>query len=963
MNRTTPSVGSVENGYRFKGGDPAQESSWEQVGPVDVSTEWGSGARQLPNGTIERVGPRGGVTKLSAAATNGGGGGEALVGADARARFMLGLGPLKASQANLAELERDGNPLNQNWGAALLDQATEVPFLRNIGDSAARTWGGDDYGRYTQAAASYESALLPIMSGAAVTPSEAQRIIRADLPQLGDSPEVLRRKAENRAMRINGVAKGIGEEAPFLPAVEDGDNGLPSYPGIKRMTAGITESPLPGGGYGGGGSTPGGSPDTAIDYTSTPPDQLVQLLANGGWVRQGNGEPYQVPAGSVRRDAQQEGDQQVANGVVQRPQSVRQIVDERDGMNGFLRRIDAGVRGAADTMTFGFADELAAGANTVLPLDRGSRSLWQDGLGDAWKHNIAMQRGIDQSDAREVPVSRGAGQLAGVLAAPGALQAARWTAQAGNGAGLLARGAVTGGAFGGAYGAGAGQGNPIERLPEAGSGAAWGAAAGGVATPLAGPLAQFIARPVQRAGLFGGRVAGRAMQAAGFDGPGRALEAAATPNALNSGLDSLMMRTRPQGLSERAAEFRSVGIDPTLADVVDDGSRGLMRAMATRQTPGRTAAREFADSRAAGLQDRLSVQARRNLSDDARSPLQMREEITARRSAQADQSFGAVRNEPIHPERSVIEALRAPATRTAIEEAATAALNRGDGDTANLLRQLVDGALDDPSGVNMTVGIADRISRSLNGRAEGFQRSGNNDAASSFFSLAERLRGSARQQVPGYDEALRAYSADSGLAQATEIGEQFLSMEADDFAAAVARLNPEERAIAQAAARRAVERAAGTQGAAPGVAQRLSNGREQGIRTAALAPDPQAFQNAVGLERQALMNARGVNPMQGSPTAANSQDAANLSGAVDVAMDIGTANAPSLMRRMVAQVQSMGFDDREAEAVITAAIDPAQTDALIEYLSRAMPRPEAARMVAYVRSQVGTNAGVNSQGR
>lgn len=934
MNKPPPDIGTVENGYRYKGGDPAQESSWEQVGVVDVSAEYGAGARQLPNGTIERIGPRGGVTKIASASS---GVGDALVGADARARFMLGIGPLTQAQNNFRDLEEGGrNPLNQNWGAALIDQATEVPFLRNIGDAAAKAWGGEDYQRYAQAVASYESALMPIMSGAAVTPSEAQRLIRADLPQLGDSEEVLRRKAANREMRINGVAQGIGQEAPFLPVVADGRDGMPSYPSIERLTRDAHEFPMPEGGY---GPRPG---DVRVTQEALAPEDTPESLRAQGYVYD--------PARDIWSRTRQE----------QVPMSAEQAVEDRRGLNGFVRRADAVARGAADMLSFGFADEAAAIGDSIIPLSRGSRSLWSDGFEDAFAHNLAMQRGGDAADRTDVPVSRMAGQGLGVGLGVGAALSKTGAKLASGLPSFLraeakptgatraipeimrrGRNAARAGLFGGGGAALAAAGENEGNIPERLAAGARAAPLGAILGTAAGPAVEAIARPV---GLFGRRVMNRV-----------------------SSLDDLVRRMSiPADAAEQAALMRSQGLSPTITDLADDAGRGQLRALATRQTPARQAARDFSEGRANDLQDRLSVQARRNVSDDPRSPLQMREEITRRRSAEADAAFGAVRNEAVQPERGVIEALRAPATRSAIEEAATAALNHGDGATANALRQLVDGALDDPNGVQLTVGMADRISRSLNGRAEALQRGGNNDAASAYFSLAQQLRGTARQQVPGYDSALRSYAADSGLADAIDLGERFLSMEADEFAAAAARLSPDERAVAQAAARRAIERAGGTQGAAPGVARRLSGGREQQARNAALLDDPQTFQQAVGMEHQAVQNAGAINPMRGSPTAPSMQDAMKMAGeAIGTAQDVVGGNVPGLMSRVASSFKTMGFNDQEAEMVVMAAIDPAQTDRILQILAQSVgpERAQRAVMAAKYAMIQNTGEGVGSQGQ
>lgn len=186
-----PKVGEIVDGYSYSGGDPNSQKSWKWVGD-------GSQA---------------------AAQLQGDAPGEPLTpGSESRTRVILGLGPSIEAQRQMYASEgwKPGtpnptgkNPLTSDWGASMLEA---IPF---DGGAAARLAGGEDYQRYTQAAKTFESAFLPILSGAAVTPSEAQRMLRAAVPQFGDSPSILAQKAKQRAMMINGAADLAGRPRPF----------------------------------------------------------------------------------------------------------------------------------------------------------------------------------------------------------------------------------------------------------------------------------------------------------------------------------------------------------------------------------------------------------------------------------------------------------------------------------------------------------------------------------------------------------------------------------------------------------------------------------------------------------------------------------------------------------------------------------------------------------------------------
>lgn len=139
-----------------------------------------------------------------------------LAGAESRTRLALGLDPSIRAQQNLYKEEgwtgdKPANPLNSLRGAV----ADFIDGDDNNASALSKFVGGQKYQNYNQAAKTFESAFLPILSGAAVSPSEAQRMIRASLPQRGDSPETLARKAQNRAEMINGAAELSGRPVPF----------------------------------------------------------------------------------------------------------------------------------------------------------------------------------------------------------------------------------------------------------------------------------------------------------------------------------------------------------------------------------------------------------------------------------------------------------------------------------------------------------------------------------------------------------------------------------------------------------------------------------------------------------------------------------------------------------------------------------------------------------------------------
>jgi hypothetical protein len=138
-------------------------------------------------------------------------------------------------------------------------------------------------------------------------------------------------------------------------------------------------------------------------------------------------------------------------------------------------RLDAGVRGVADTLTWGTADEIAAKAGDLTGIG-GERGNYEG--------NLKLQRAVDRADEEINPGARFAGQIAGGIGnAAGVVRsgASLGAKAAQGGAGWFIRmlGSAADGAIGaGLYGAGSGDGmydrarNAADNVP---LGAAFGA--------------------------------------------------------------------------------------------------------------------------------------------------------------------------------------------------------------------------------------------------------------------------------------------------------------------------------------------------------------------------------------------------------------------------------------------------------------------------------------------------------
>lgn len=136
---------------------------------------------------------------------------------------------------------------------------------------------------------------------------------------------------------------------------------------------------------------------------------------------------------------------------------------------GILRTVDDAVRGAADMLTLGQSDEIAA-----------KLGEWTGIGGEAGNYdaNLEAQRTRDDQGG----AARMVGQVAGALMLPGAA------------AGSMGRSALQGAAMGGAYGFGSGEGGLAPRLESAGIGAATGGAVGGAVRGVTNTLTKKAAQ-------------------------------------------------------------------------------------------------------------------------------------------------------------------------------------------------------------------------------------------------------------------------------------------------------------------------------------------------------------------------------------------------------------------------------------------------------------------------------------
>lgn len=578
-----------------------------------------------------------------------------------------------------------------------------------------------------------------------------------------------------------------------------------------------------------------------------------------------------------------------------------------DEITGFMANVNRGL---------GIGDEMAAGAQMVSNALTGRRPI--KGVTDlpaAYRDAMAGQRAVEDDFAERRPLTaagaRGTGMAVTAAVPSGA------TVASGNALMAGLRGATGAAASGYGYGL-ADRGTLEERVKNANVSAA-------VAAPLG----------------FGAGAAASALTGRARSAPERAVRQLAQRSHVT-----------PDDMRANAADIRSNGFaGPTLVDVTDESGRAVIRAAASRQTPARQTAREFAESRALDLPDRIGQQARRTLSDDPRAPAEIANELGEARRLAGNADFGAVRGERVALTPDAVAALRTDDGRDAIRAAAAASLRSMNPEERAIgaeLNRLAGEVLDRPGEVQITVGMAQSISESLFDAADAAARAGRNRMAGSLGDLARAVRNNAADNVPGYRSALDNYAAQSAVMEAAERGEDFLRRNTDEFVAETPAPGQPGNLLARATARRAIERAAGENpSAAPGVARRLSTAPEQRARNEALLGDEAgAFEAGMATEARMVQNATDISPRTGSQTQLRAQDAANLADGIRDVTAIASGNPAGILSVVLNRLRTAGMSDGDARALVELSVDPTRLNEAIAYLeAMGANRQQAANIV------------------
>lgn len=144
----------------------------------------------------------------------------------------------QANAALYADRMRKADAIIQNVGSAGLDAKGKL--LEKIPFGAGNYLQDDKYQLYEQARRDFINAVLRRESGAVISDTEFENAEKQYFPRPGDSPVVLKQKAENRVTAIDGISRAAGNSYK-PPGASGGDypqqavDRLKANPGERAM--------------------------------------------------------------------------------------------------------------------------------------------------------------------------------------------------------------------------------------------------------------------------------------------------------------------------------------------------------------------------------------------------------------------------------------------------------------------------------------------------------------------------------------------------------------------------------------------------------------------------------------------------------------------------------------------------------------------------------------------------------
>lgn len=601
------------------------------------------------------------------------------------------------------------------------------------------------------------------------------------------------------------------------------------------------------------------------------------------------------------------------------------------------------VRAAAKGATFGFADELDAGAAALETgmgnlVRRATGQPVEYGMKDAYGAVMDANAEADAKFASEHPVQNVGLQIAGGIAAPGAAAAGRFV---GAGRGIVRqslRSAAVGVGAGAVAGAGNGRG-VVDRAKSAGKGAVIGGAVGG-AMPAAGRVMQTAGRAVNAAigQPFGGAQRGAVAR-------------------LREALDQDGLT--PQQITQTVTQWRQSGVTPEFLNVVGENTRALFRAAGSQGGQGRGAAQAYRDQTVASIPNRAIERANALTPGETRTPGQFADEMRGARETTAQQNYGQWSDAMVDVPDTVLDMLADSSGRSIIARARADAIENQDWmRQAELDRLLESGA---PGGVGpiprISAGTIDRLVIAARERGAAFAQRGNGFRARGAYERRNQLD----ETLGAIDEvqpSRQQYQQQSRAIEAAEDGPSVMGprSEFDPATAAIAD-NPEAMLAAQIRERQALRDNFGTRDQVRSQLGDIANAPDVRPNLRQLYGDRgDQFADAAGNLVQKQDHANYIAPNTNSQTFSRGQDAQGIFGVGQQLWELAQGSLRPIVERMA---RGLTITEREQQILVELGIG-SPDDAL---RALAAPPPAPSQVIRRVAPRASVAAPVANEGR
>lgn len=540
------------------------------------------------------------------------------------------------------------------------------------------------------------------------------------------------------------------------------------------------------------------------------------------------------------------------------------------------------VRQVANGVTFGFADEIAAGLGAATGI--GGK------FGD-YEGNLAAQRGQDKAFEEQYPVAAttaqvgggivgalGAGKLVGaagraIQGADAAPQIVKNAVTAAQNAPQLAKYAGGGAAAGGLSGAGFADGDLEDRAIGAATGGVIGGALG-TALPVAvsgvGKLVGAATRPVtDRIGQGPARVADRKVAQA-FERDGKTVD-------------------------EVSARLRTLGPEATIADAAGENTAGLLETVANQPGTGRQMAQRVLQQRQKGAGGRIQDSAARELGDGGF--YQTLDDLNLARKEAAAPLYEQAYAKNFVWSDTLEDLSKRPAFKKAMGKALNIASEEGI--DPNALGLAFNEAGDVVFKSTPSMRTLDFVKRGLDDVVEEFRNDLGilklNDAGRAINGTRAAFVRELRDLNPAYSEALDAWSGPTQLMDAMAKGRNFSKPDAEITEKIVGALSPAEKEAFLLGVRRGIDDMVDSTGRTSDATRKLLGTPKMSKALQAAFPDTASYRRfAADLLREQKFNQTRNTVLSNSATArrlAGQEDAGiDPSPLSDIAQGIGNTS-------------------------------------------------------------------------